>query len=225
MLTESTMTRANASLRNHLPIFEVLGFAPTTLEERKQALAILNEVSERGRTKRRQLMDVIDYTSHEFLAQGSDMNQRYTSSAVFVEGAGERPPLPSDPALYHEPHTFPGLRLPHAWLNTAIPQQQLSTLDLAGKGRFTLFTGHGGDAWRTAAISVSRTLGIDIAVFAVGYGLQYEAVYNDWYRLREVGEDGCVLVRPDNFIAWRSKTLAEDCSTALRVVFQSILAL
>jgi hypothetical protein len=170
-------------------------------------------------------MDAIDYTCHEFLAQGSDMNQRYISSAVFLTEAGDPPPLPSDPALYHEPHTFPGLRLPHAWLNTAVPQQQISTLDLAGKGRFTLFTGHGGDAWRKAADSVGQAMGIDIAAFSVGYGLEYEAVYNDWYRLREVEEDGCILVRPDNFIAWRSNILVYDCITALHTVFQSILAL
>jgi hypothetical protein len=223
--TENLMTRANSSLREHIPIFEALGFQHPSLQERKQQLAILNETSERGRAKRRQLADAIDYTCHEFLALGSDMNQRYISESVFLKGAGDFPPLPSDLALYHEPHTFPGLRLPHAWLNTAVPQQQVSTLDLAGKGRFALFTGHGGEAWRTAASRVAQAVGIDIAVLVVGYGLEYEAVYNDWYRLREVEEDGCILVRPDNFVAWRSKTLVDDCSTALHAVFRSILAL
>lgn len=208
-----------------MPIFDALGFLLPSLQERKQQLAILDELSERGRAKRRQLMDAIDYTCHEFLAQGSDMNQRYVSSAVFLQGAGDPPPLPSDPVLYHEPHTFPGLRLPHGWLNTAIPQKQISTLDLAGKGRFALFTGHGGDAWRTAAKSVAQDLRIDIGVFGVGYGLEYEAVYNDWYRLREVEEDGCLVVRPDNFIAWRSNAVVDDCRTALQTVFRSILSL
>ncbi|KAF2095116.1 hypothetical protein NA57DRAFT_59863 [Rhizodiscina lignyota] len=217
--------RANTSLRNHFPIFEALGSLSPSLAERKEQFAILDENSHRGRAQRRQLMESIGFACHEFLAHGSDMSQRYESSAVFLHDAGDLPAPPSNPVLYHEPHTFPGVRLPHAWLNTPIPKQQVSTVDLAGKGRFALFTGHGGEAWRSAAEKVKGGLGIDIAVYAVGYGLEYEAVYNDWYRLREVDEDGCVLVRPDNFIAWRSENLVGDCSAILRRVLEHILAL
>lgn len=186
-------------------------------------MAVLEENSPAGRSRRRQLSDAINYTCHEFLALGSDMNQRYRSTAVYLEDAGDEPPLPSDPALYYEPHTFPGFRLPHAWLNTAVPQEQVSTLDLAGKGRFALFIGHGGEAWRLAAREVGEAFGITISMYSVGYGLEYEAVYNDWYRLRDVEEDGCVLVRPDNFVAWRSMNLVADIRAVLEKVFRSIL--
>ena len=188
-------------------------------------MAILDEVSERGRVQRQQLINSIDYTCHEFLAQGSDMGQRYESSAIFLEGAGEPPKPHPDPVLYYEPHTYPGVRLPHAWLNTGIPQKQVSTLDLSGKGRFTLFTGHGGDEWRKAAAKVKESLGLEVAVFAIGFGLEYEAVYNDWYHRREVNEDGCVLARPDNFVAWRSMSMVEDCSATLHGVMRKILSL
>jgi hypothetical protein len=152
------------------------------------------------------------------------MGQQYASSAIFLEGAGERPRSPPDPVLFYEPHTYPGLRLPHAWLNKSIPQEQISTLDLSGKGRFTLFTGHGGTSWRKAAARVKEALDIDVVTYAVGYGLDYEAVYNDWYHLREVDDDGCVLVRPDNFVAWRSQRMIADCSTTLLRVLRSILS-
>lgn len=170
-------------------------------------------------------MDAIDYTCHEYLAHGSDMNQRYQSAAVYLENAGESPPLPADPTLYHEPHTYPGVRLPHAWVNTAIPGTQVSTIDLAGKGKFALFTGSGGAVWLKAAETVQKALGVDIAAYSIGYGLQYEAVYNDWYRLREVDEDGCVLVRPDNFVAWRSLGVVSDCDAVLLKVMRKILCL
>jgi hypothetical protein len=212
-------------LRNQKPILEALGFLDPELEKRKQQFAILEEQSERGRARRRQLAESMDFTCHEFQAHGSDMGQRYKSPAVFLEGAGDPPALPSNPTLYHEPHTFPGLRLPHAWLNTSIPKLQVSTIDLAGKGRFALFTGHGGEAWRAAGKKVTQVLGVEVAVYAVGYKLEYEAVYNDWYRLREVEEDGCVLVRPDNFVAWRSQTATKDCGADLLAVFRHILAL
>lgn len=217
--------RANSSLREHKPIFDALGFLKPSLEERKKELGVLKEDSESGRTRRRELMRAINYTSHEFLALGSDMNQRYQSAAVFLEGSGDEPLLPSNPVLYYEPHTFPGMRLPHAWLNTATPQEQVSTLDLAGHGRFALFISHGGEAWRNAARYVDQSLKVTIAVYAIGYGLEYEAVFNDWYRLREVEESGCVLVRPDNFIAWRSQSIVDDTASVLENVFKSILAL
>jgi hypothetical protein len=212
-------------LREHKPIFDALGFLKPSLEERKKELGVLEEGSESGRARRRELMRAINYTSHEFLALGSDMSQRYKSSAVFLEGSGDEPPLPSNSVLNYEPHTFPGMRLPHAWLNTAIPQEQVSTLDLAGNGRFTLFIGHGGEAWRNAARSVEQALKVTIAVYSIGYGLEYEAVFNDWYRLREVEESGCVLVRPDNFIAWRSQSIVNGTASVLERVFKSILAL
>lgn len=212
-------------MRDHEPIFNTLGFLKPSLEERKKELLSLEDNSALGRRKRQRLMEAIDYKSHEFLALGSDMNQRYKSTAVYLEGCGEEPPLPADPALHYQPSTFPGVRLPHAWLNTAIPQKQVSTLDLAGKGRFSLFLGHGGEAWRNAARHVEQSLSLPIAVFEIGYGLEYEAVFNTWYKLREVEEDGCIVVRPDNFIAWRSQNLLTDAPERLMTVFQSILAL
>ena len=212
-------------MREHFPLFETLGFLHPSLEDRITNFAILDELSDQGHIRRRRLADAISAASHEFLAQGSDMGQRYASSAVFQGDAGDPPQLPADPVLYYEPHTYPGCRLPHAWLNTAVPGTQVSTLDLAGKNRFTLFTGHGGDAWRTAAERVKTVLDLEVGVFFVGYGLEYEAVYGDWYRLREVEEDGCVLVRPDNFVAWRSSKMMNNASDNLVHVLKSIVGL
>ncbi|KAG5756172.1 hypothetical protein H9Q70_001256 [Fusarium xylarioides] len=222
--TYSKNNIANNSLREHKPIFDALGLLKPSLQERKQELLDLEDNSAVGRMRRRKLMEAIDYKSHEFLALGSDMNQRYKSAAVYLEASGAEPPLPTNPTLHHEPHTFPGHRLPHAWLNTAIPQKQVSTLDLAGKGRSSLFLGHGGEAWRNAARQLEQSMNIAVAIFEIGYGLEYEAVFNTWYKLREVEEDGCILVRPDNFIAWRSQRLAADPTQELMTVFQSILA-
>jgi hypothetical protein len=153
------------------------------------------------------------------------LNQRYVSKAVYPNGSEEIPPLPTDPNLYYEPHTFPGGRLPHVWLNTSVPGAQISTLDLAGKGRFSLFISWDGEEWRSGAKVVSEKLGVGIVVFAIGMGLEYEAVYRDWYNLREVDDDGYVLVRPDRSVAWKSKTLTKDCEADLERVMKSILSL
>lgn len=51
-----------------------------------------------------------------------------------------------------------------------------------------------------------------------GIGLEYEDVYLDWDGESGVEEDGCVLVRPDLFVAWRSKSAGEESLRLLAVM-------
>ncbi|OLM15399.1 FAD-binding monooxygenase, PheA/TfdB family, similarity to 2,4-dichlorophenol 6-monooxygenase [Pseudonocardia sp. Ae505_Ps2] len=57
----------------------------------------------------------------------------------------------------------------------------------------------------------------------IGPGREVTDVYDDWARLRGVGEDGCVLVRPDAHVAWRAEALPDDPADALRRVLGRIL--
>lgn len=193
------------------------------LDERKKILAELSEDSAAGKARRYKFRAAIETLSHEFSGLGMEMNQRYNSEAVFQKDEGAWPPLSEDPIFYHNPITYPGARLPHAWLNTAVPSKKISTIDLAGQGKFTLFTGIGGHKWRDAAKTAEGVLGVPIAVYSIGYGQEYESVYFDWDRLREVEENGCVLTRPDRFVAWRSITMPEGCEEKLMVVMKKIL--
>jgi hypothetical protein len=154
------------------------------------------------------------------------MNQVYASAAIQADGdASLKQTLENeDPILYHIPSTIPGRRLPHVWLNTAVPSGLVTTIDLVGKGAFTIFTGIGGDAWKTAAAKVSEQLGVPINVYSIGFGQDWEDPYFDWERVREVEDSGCVLVRPDRFIGWRKKTVPEDVGEALGSVMKAILS-
>jgi hypothetical protein len=40
---------------------------------------------------------------------------------------------------------------------------------------------------------------------------------------REIEEDGCILVRPDRFIAWRSMEAVDDCEAKLGEVLRKVL--
>ena len=40
-----------------------------------------------------------------------------------------------------------------------------------------------------------------------GPGREVTDIYYDWARIREIGEDGVLLVRPDKHIGWRSMTV------------------
>ena len=99
----------------------------------------------------------------------------------------------------------------------------MSTLDVAGKQRFTLITGHGGEAWRDVARTVSEKMGVDIPVASIGPYLDYEDLYGTWRELSEVDESGCVLVRPDLIVGWRSYSLPEDPLRAFDTAMRQIL--
>jgi hypothetical protein len=219
----SVITRANQGLRDHVPVWEALGMMNPSLEVRRKEFAQLSEATPEGATRRAKLHAAIKGTAHEFHGVGVEMNQRYESQAVYLSDEEPRPPLPADPVLEHEITTYPGSRLPHAWVNTKLPGKQISTIDLAGKASFCLLTGIGGEKWKTAARKVAEQLNIEINAFSIGWNQDYEDVYFDWAERREICEDGCVLVRPDRFVAWRAKTLISDPDEKLLHVLKTIL--
>lgn len=219
------ITRANQGLRDHMPWQTVMGMLEPDADRRREILAEFEDQGEKGRKRRQAFQAAIENTTTEFHGLGIEMNQHYVSDAVYLADQGPAPPLPEDKVRTHQITTYPGRRLPHVWLNTRSPGRRLSTIDLAGHGRFCLLTGPGGQAWKEAAQAVSQTLGLDISSFSIGWKQDYEDVYFDWARKREVEEDGCVLVRPDRFVAWRSKSMVADPAKQLEQVMKSVLGL
>ncbi|KAH8659796.1 2,4-dichlorophenol 6-monooxygenase [Xylariales sp. PMI_506] len=217
------VTRANQGIRDHMPVWRELGLLGTTPEARVASLAELSTATPEARARRERLNAAIEATSHEFHALGIEMNHRYVSAANGPAGP-EPPAWPEDPILHHRSSTFPGSRLPHAWVNRRLPEKEhRSTLDLAGHGVFCLLTGIGGDTWKAAAAVVGEELGIEIKAYSIGWGQDYEDVYRDWERKREVSEGGCVLVRPDRYVCWRAMDTAEECEDKLRVAMRKVL--
>jgi 2,4-dichlorophenol 6-monooxygenase len=229
------VTRANQSIDEFAPIFEALGvLGASDPEEMRANMEVRKEDSPRGAEARKKLRAAIELKNYEFNAHGVELGQRYRSNAVVPDGTPE-PEYDRDPELYYHPTTWPGARLPHVWLehrgeklsshDVSAKGEKVSTLDFAGKGRFTLFTGIGGDGWADAAAEVSADLGVEIAAYVIGPGRDVLDTYDDWARAREVGERGCVLVRPDAHVAWRSDDMVEDPRSALAEVMGRLLGL
>ncbi|KAF2704631.1 2,4-dichlorophenol 6-monooxygenase [Pleomassaria siparia CBS 279.74] len=218
------VTKSNDMLRIHVGIWEAIGSMPpgTPERERLAGLKELRSNTAAGKERRKRLKESLEDIKHEVQALGIEMNQLYTGPGIYAhdeEGAYELQGREVEDAdLYHTPNTFPGRRLPHVWLNTALPGPLVSTLDVAGKGHFTLFTGIGGDAWRDAAWSVYEKFDVDIKVVGIGRGLEWEDVYMDWETKKGVDEEGCVLVRPDRFVAWRAKDGGREGERLTRVM-------
>ncbi|MFD5329832.1 2,4-dichlorophenol 6-monooxygenase, partial [Streptomyces sp. NPDC127092] len=96
-------------------------------------------------------------------------------------------------------------------------------LDLTGHGRLSLLVGEGGQPWRDAADKLASELGIDLSVASVGVGCEYNDVLREWTAVREIGDAGALLVRPDHHIAWRAADLPEIPLEALRTALSSVL--
>lgn len=224
---------SNDMLRKHILIWQSLGCMPygSSEEERLQGIRELKSVSEEGRQRRKLLKERIDDMQNETHALGIEMGQLYKSDAVYRKDEKDEFSLQGreaeNPHQYYEPCTYPGRRLPHVWLGKRIPGPLVSTLDVAGKGHFTLFTGIGGDGWKEAAKELMNELKVQVKVVEVGRGLEWEDRYLEWEAKRGVEDDGCVLVRPDFFVAWRSERIesVDGCSKKLGDVMNTILRL
>lgn len=226
----SIVTRANQAFRDHYPIWESLGMLGESLDERQQSLNELTSPGASGRDRRRTLQNAVSETRHEFHGLGIEMNQRYSGTGIYTADEADPFVLPGrsaeDPVLYYEPSTYPGRRLPHVWLNRAIPVKPVSTIDLAGCGTFTVFIGPGGNDWKEAARRVSVKFGVPLNAYSIGFRQDWEDPYFEWERLRGVDESGAVLVRPDRYVAWRAdKVLGSvaSCEEKLSEVLTSVL--
>ncbi len=178
--------------------------------------------TEDGRLALRQhLLD----TRYNGEAHGVELARSYRSEAIADDTADPASAGSSglDTELFYRPSTRPGSALPHGWLVTRRPGPLVSTLDLAGKTRFFLFSSHGGEAWKQAAQQVSYDTGVAIDVALVGPGLDFEDPYLDWFNVREIEDDGCVLVRPDLIVGWRASTMPADPVAALSGAMAKLL--
>lgn len=222
-IAKQIVTRANRSIGEFGPIFEALGMTGgTDVEKIRANMDARCDSTPEAEAQRAALRQAIAFKSYEFDAHGIEMNQRYASDAIVTDGQAE-PPFARDADLHYQPTTWPGARLPHAWLFDAQGGKH-STLDLAGKGRFTLFTGLGGLAWREAAEAVGAALGVAITAHAIGPRQPYVDHAGDWARVCEMSDSGCVLTRPDQHVAWRREAMADDPRAELTRVMTAILA-
>ncbi|MHA3702670.1 FAD-dependent oxidoreductase [Jatrophihabitans sp. YIM 134969] len=221
------VTRANQSIADTGRIIAALDVDDTTdVENLQRQLAKRREPGPEGEKIRERLREAIAYKAYEFDAHGVEHNHRYASTAVVPDGT-EMPPFRRDPELYAQPTTWPGAKLPHTWVTRA--GRRVSTLDLAGHGRFSLWTGIGGQPWIDAAAEFSAETGVPIDIVSIGPGQSHDDPYGTWAELREISDAGVLLVRPDLYVAARhvgapgSPEGGVDARTWLRDVLTSVL--
>lgn len=125
-----------------------------------------------------------------------ELGQLYRSQAVI--GAGDELP----PALRPEQWAGqPGTRAPHLWLPKG--EARISTLDLLQRD-WVLIAEH--ERWHEAAPRVAAQLGVELKFLRAGV---------DLLAALGIGATGASLVRPDGYVAWRSRELPLEPEVAL----------
>ncbi|RAS76991.1 hypothetical protein [Priestia endophytica] len=114
----------------------------------------------------------------------------------------------------------PGTRAPHMWLK--YQDKYISTLDLIGEN-FVLLTGEDNRCWRTAAEDVASHLGIFINVYGISSESDLVECEGNWEAVYNVSSQGAVLIRPDGFVAWRTKERILNPNVILKQVMTTIL--
>ncbi len=221
-IAKQIVTRANQSIAEFGPIFEALGLTDTQDPVKmKKNMDGRKQNSPKAEKQRQALREAIAFKKYEFDAHGVEMNHRYKSNSVLTEGDKE-PEFKKDKELFYQPTTYPGARIPHAWIYDKTGVKH-SILDLCGKGNFSIITGIGGDEWLKAAKNIETQLGVKIQCNIIGPDQDFEDHAGEWSSIREISDSGLILVRPDQHICWRSKDMMSNSSEKLMDVMKKIL--
>ena len=151
---------------------------------------------------------------------------RYTSKAICMEDTSPLGGLTwrpwTLPSLFLSIDGRPGSRAPHVWVE--YQGKRISTLDLSGKG-FVLLAGAEGASWLEAAKKVSSALGIDVAAYCAGPEGDLVSSRGEFELAAGISSQGAILVRPDDFVAWRERRQPPDHQVKLEQAIRQMLCL
>jgi 2,4-dichlorophenol 6-monooxygenase len=186
-----------------------LGFEPTTTPEESWAvLATYFTDSPESAVLHERVEAAIRSKRYAYQAHGQELGFAYGEGAL-VPDPSPAPEQHGDPVTDYVPSTRPGHRVPHAWLQAG--GEPISTVDLPRGEYFVVVTGAAGaEAWQEVGVRARAEFpDVPFAVVVIGPDgdLQDDGT---WAALREVGDDGAVLVRPDGHVAWRSHAGPSD---------------
>jgi putative polyketide hydroxylase len=154
----------------------------------------------------------------EFLnEQGLIFGISYQSMAVVPDGTP--PDAVDNPVTEYLPSARPGNRAPHVRLTRG--DEQISTIDLFGP-HFVLLAGRDGAMWREAAQGIG-TSWPPVVAYTVGTNGDLGDPDDNWHQVYGVEADGAVLVRPDGYVAWRSRSGTSNPQEALRSALDRML--
>lgn len=188
-----------------------VGFVPGQREANSARMEALLEESDIGETFRAQLRYLIKSQMVEYSALDLELGFSYWKGGASVSDNTERPAVDPLGQTYVQT-SRPGHRLPHVWLEERGDRTQrlLSTHDLIKRTEdYLLITDQYGSGWIEAIQKAARELKLNVGVAQIGplaSGLRpcpYVDRDDRWPKESQLRRGGAILVRPDNFVAWR----------------------
>jgi 2,4-dichlorophenol 6-monooxygenase len=147
-----------------------------------------------------------------FAAIGQDLGFAYDASPIVIDDGQARPDIHVSTYI---PNASPGSRAPHVQLSSPAGGSLLDSLD----GSFVVLTTPAGSAWSDAVstLEASQSPAIRVRSLVVGdhVAIEQPEVFLDVYGIEP---DGCVVVRPDGHIAFRSRCGNDEPVLTLRHV-------
>lgn len=198
---------------SNYPVLEAaMGLVPGKKEYNQERITRIFEDSPQGEIVRHHLGRIFATQDIEFCAHNIELGFSYSDGGGAVVSDGTARPTEHPSGRVYVPTTRPGHRLPHAWIER--DHQVISTHDLVGAGQdhdLFLITDEEGDAWMQAAGRMCKTSKVRIGVAGIKAhrhsrkpGFYYQDHDDEWIKVRGFANGGAILVRPDNFVLWRS---------------------
>lgn len=211
------------TFQNSAIINAAIGLKAGEIESNKLRFNALFQDSDVGRALRAQVGKVADLQNIEFSAHNIELGFRYFDGMLLDDGTDspEEDPLGQN----YVPCTRPGNRLPHAWIEDEKTGQIISTHDFVGQNcSFALITDEAGDEWALTARELSVQTDMNIYVAQIGPQSHHLHDWDDdWKRYKGIKKGGALLIRPDNFVAWRSSGPSKDGGRELVSAFLMLI--
>jgi hypothetical protein len=184
---------ADQSLKNALRLVEVpraLGATDASEASKARMQATLADPAGRAR-----VAAAIEHQAEHFDMPGLQLGFSYAPDAA-----------PPDPRRF-EPSGAAGHRLPHAWIGGEGARRSL--LDEVPLDRFLLLAGPEGEAWLEAVRTLANPL-----LTSRRISTEELPGLGGWLEQAGIHASGALLVRPDQHVAWRAKSLRDVPSLA-----------
>ena len=224
-ISAANVAWAMSSFMNHGVLHASLGVMHGMPEVTMANFRQLLSDTPMGETQRVRVNEVFRTQRTEYQSHDIEIGFAYPDGALVPDGSPE--PQRDPMGTSYQPLTRPGHRLPHFWLLK--DGNRISSHDLVGeRGCFVLLTGPVADDWVVAAKQVADAYGVSVSVVSIGSdpnGSGCQDAEGGWSAVNGIEDDGAVLVRPDNHVAWRSTHGSVDASVELAAVFRRVLAI
>ncbi len=155
----------------------------------------------------------IEHQAEHFDQLGVQLGFFYGQEAGLVLSDDSTRPNVGNSVREYVPTTVPGSRLPHAIVQRG--DQELSTLDLVEPGAFLLLCNE--SAWASVELPSS------MPVTRVVVGSDITDPFGQWAAVCGISEDGAILVRPDQHVAWRTQAGPSDSVSELQTLLHQLV--